>query len=154
MLREKTSGRIHRVEAGGEVNGVKVVQIDPAAVTLGMGDERELVPLVVQRPGGAAPGAPQQAGAAPPVFAGPPGGPFGAQPSPFPQAAAAQPGTAPAPVPGAQPLARRDMSSQPPPPGASAPAAGAPGTYPQSAAPMTAEELLARRRARRAQQNQ
>lgn len=158
MLREKTSGRMHRLETGGEVNGVKVVQIDPAAVTLGMGEERELVPLVVQRPG--APGS--QAAAAPPPSALV-HGPFGA-PTPasaFPQAAAAPPGSAPAQAPaqapasGAQPLTaggRPAFPTQPRQP-ATEPGPG-PNTPQAGVAPMSPEELLARRRARRAQQNQ
>lgn len=149
MLREKTSGRIHRVETGREINGVKIVQIDPQAVTLGVGEEREVVPLVVQRPG--------VPGAAPPVAAAG-AGPFAA-PSTAPPARA--PGLPGGPlVPGqalsaggpAFPTAPGQPISGQTTPGS--PAAGAaPGTA-QPAAPMSPEELLARRRARRAQQNQ
>lgn len=151
MLREKSSGRVHRVEAGKEVNGIKVVQIEPTVVTLGMGEERETVALTVQKPGGApgAPGAPQAAAAPPPSG---PGGPFGAPPSPFPAPGAPPTAVRPAPgqPPGASPFPR---AAQPPAAGAP-PAPTAPTTPQATTAPMTPEELLARRRARRAQQNQ
>lgn len=152
MLREKTSGRIHRVEAGREVNGIKVVQIDPHVVTLGMGEEREIVPLVVQRPGtGTGPGA-----IAPPPAPAATHGPF-APPAPasaFPARPANQPQP---PPPGAQPLTAGGPAFPGPPghgPAAPPPAAAVPGAEQPAAAPMTPEELLARRRARRAQQNQ
>ncbi|HYC34800.1 MAG TPA: hypothetical protein VEC19_00125 [Usitatibacter sp.] len=150
MLREKSSGRVHRVETGKEVNGIKVVQIDPVAVTLGMGEEREVLPLTVQRPGAPAAGAPPA-----PVAQG---GPFAPAPSPFPAAtAAAPPPGMPQPAgpafsrPG-QPVARPNVV--PPTPSVQAGQAPPPGTPQATTAPMSAEELLARRRARRAQQNQ
>lgn len=79
MLREKANGRVHRLEVGRDVNGVRVIQIDPALVTLAMGDEQEVLPLSVQRPG--APGAPPAA-----VTVAPPGGqgPFPPPTSAFP----------------------------------------------------------------------
>lgn len=156
MLREKTSGRIHRVEAGREINGIKVVQIDPQVVTLGVGEERETVPLVVQRPGtGVAPGTGMAPGTiAPPPAAAAMQGPFAAPSSAFP----ARPANQPQPIPlGGQPLTAGGPAFPTGPgqnpPGAPA-AAAAPGTAQPAAAPMTPEELLARRRARRAQQNQ
>lgn len=163
MLREKSNGRIHRLGVGGEVNGIKVVQIDPAGVTLGMGEEREVVPLVVQRPG-ATPGVPGQvaAAAAAQQAAQQAGhqGPFAPPPSAFPVPGGIPPGTplqpgGAAPAPGAgSPFARPAQPTVAPPATAPAPG-GAPAANPQgAAAPMTAEELLARRRARRAQQNQ
>ena len=142
MLREKSSGRIHRVEAGREINGVKVIQIDPHVVTLGVGDEREVVPLVVQR---------QAAGAAPAPAAAMQG-PFGA-PSAFPT----RPPSPPPPPPGSQPQPLTvggpafPTTARQPPPGATSPD---PRAAPSATAPMSPEELLARRRARRAQQNQ
>lgn len=140
MLREKTSGRIHRVEAGREINGIKVVQIDPHGVTLGVGDEREAVPLVVQRPAAGTSG-----GAAPPTAAMP--GPFPGAPSASPAQPSGQPQAVPPPS-GGQPLTAGGPAF---PTGPRQPT-GAPA--PAAAAPMTPEELLARRRARRAQPNQ
>lgn len=146
MLREKSSGRIHRVEAGREINGVKVMKIDPHVVTLGVGEEREVVPLVVQRPG---------AGGAPPPVAAATPGPFGGPASAFPAATAGQPQPVP---PGGQPLTAGGPAfpfPTAPRNGTAAPAtATAPGAAQPAAAPMSPEELLARRRARRAQQNQ
>jgi general secretion pathway protein N len=145
MLREKSSGRIHRVEAGREINGVKVIQIDPQVVTLGVGDEREVVPLVVQRPGtGTAAAVPPPAAAMQ--------GPFGPPASGFPARPPSQP--QPVPPPGGQPLTAGGPAF-PTAPGQPVPgAATPPGTAQPAAAPMSPEELLARRRARRAQQNQ
>lgn len=145
MLREKSSGRIHRAETGGEINGVKVIQIDPQVVTLGVGDEREVVPLVVQRPGtGTAAAAPPPAAAMQGPF-GPPASAFPARPPNQPQ---------PVPPPGGQPLTAGGpafpTAPRQPVPGAVAPS----GTAQPNATPMSPEELLARRRARRAQQNQ
>lgn len=142
MLHEKSSGRIHRVEAGREINGVKVIQIDPQVVTLGVGDEREVVPLVVQRQaaGAAAAAAPMQGPFGPPSSAFPP------RPANPPQAAppsGSQPLTAGGP---AFPTTARQLSV----PGPVVP----PGTAQPGTAPMSPEELLARRRARRAQQDQ
>ncbi len=149
MLREKANGRIHRVERGREVNGIKVIEIEPEVVTLAQGSEREVLSLQVQRPGGA-PAAPVQAG------------PFGTPAA----AAPAQPGTgmpAPSNIPPASPPA------QPSPSPPALPRAGVfspqatpstPGAAPanpvarEAEAPMTPEELLARRRARRNQQTQ
>lgn len=158
LLREKTNGRIHRLETGRDVNGVKVLQIDPAAVTIGMGDEREVLPLSVQRT--AVAGVPI-AVAAPPTPAGQ--GPFGPPPSSFPApgAPASQSGGLPRSPQGPQSLS---AGSVPFPTGPQTSAANPAGTSnaaspdgaanPANAAPMSPEELLARRRARRAQQNQ
>ena len=159
MLREKSNGKIHRVETGREINGMKVTQIDPTQVVIGIGEELEVVPLTVQRPGApaAVPGAPA------PLAAG--GGPFAAPApaSPFPAQGGPTAG-ATAPAAGPPGFARGFQGNTAAAPGApaapaAAPAAapGAPGNpnNPQATtAPMTPEELLARRRARRAQQNQ
>lgn len=138
MLREKASGKIHRLEVGREVNGVRVATIDRDTVTLAQGAESEIVPMQVQKPGVAAP----------PMAAGPFGGPVGQVPQ-------AHPG-APQPVP--------PPPAQPQPPRVQLPPASAallgiapgaqPGNPPESSTPMSPEELLARRRARRAQPNQ
>ncbi|HEX4782421.1 MAG TPA: hypothetical protein VH301_16805 [Usitatibacter sp.] len=134
MLREKSSGKIHRVEAGNDVNGIKVSQIDPEEVTLTMGPDREVLPLLVQK-AATGPGAPAAAPAA--------SGPFmreatQGQPSPPATPVPGQPFAPPLPlVPGQQP---NPMARQPMNPG---------GINPGGAAPLTPEELLARRRARR-----
>ena len=157
MLREKTSGKIHRVEKGRDVNGIQVAEVEPESVTLAQGDEREVIELRVQRPG--APGAPP----APPATAASSAGPF-ASTAPVPGAPAVPssgtpPGVAtPNPV---APPAGNPFGSVPRPPqtspGPLAPStasANRPATaVPQeaSSAPMTPEELLARRRARRNQ---
>lgn len=162
MLREKSSGRVHRVGVGNELGGgVKVFEIQPQMVVLGVGEEKENVPLTVQRPG--APGAPAAAAPAPLAQ-----GPFGAQSSPFPTAPAPgtpggppifpaappqQPGAPASPFPRATPPAPAQPPGAPTAPGAAPPAAP-PGAPQATTAPMTPEELLARRRARRAQQNQ
>lgn len=160
MLREKATGRVHRVETGKEIDGIKIVQIDPTVVTLGVGDEREIVPLSVQRPGAQVAGAPPAAPGAPPPAAFAAQGPFGATAAP---GAPVVPG-APQPLTAAgSPFPARTMTPQPPvqPPGAPPPTAaatpapappGGPVTTP--APPMSPEELMARRRARRAQQDQ
>ena len=163
MLREKANGRIHRLETGKEVNGVRVIQIDPAVVTIGMGDEQEVLPLSVQRPG--APGSPGAAAPAPPIVGL--GGPFGSPASAFPapgtpgQPVAGQPGVPPRLPQGAQsvgagnvpfPTGPQTNPANPAAPPSAATPAGAANTA--GAAPMSPEELLARRRARRAQQNQ
>jgi hypothetical protein len=166
MLREKANGRIHRLETGKDVNGVKVIQIDTAAVTIGMGDEQEVLPLSVQRPAAGAPGTP---GSIPPqAFAGQ--GPFAPPASGFPAPGTTpqgtgQPGIPPRPSQGAQSLSAGSVPFPTGPqnipvnpvatPGSATPSgSAAPPAAANDATPMTPEELLARRRARRAQQNQ
>lgn len=151
MLREKSSGRIHRAEVGREIDGIRVAQIDREGVTLTQGADREVLQLQVMRPG-AVPGSPQASASA---------GPFGPT-TPAGGGATAAPGGAPSPAPAAAP----QQAGAPPTlrsPGAilNAPnplAAPAPGTNPTpptaTTTPMSPEELLARRRARRGQQSQ
>lgn len=146
MLREKANGRIHRVERGREVNGIKVVEIEPEAVKLALGGQSEVVPLTVQK-AGAAPGAPAVAGQ-PGPFAAPPQAPAAPAPPPPAQQAAPALGFTPS-----EAAARAAAASQATPlqglnPGQSSLPQATPG------APLTPEELLARRRARRAQPNQ
>jgi hypothetical protein len=149
MLREKSSGRIHRVETGREINGIKIAEIDREAVTLTQGNDREVLTLQVLKAG-----AVPNVGAANPAAAA---GPFGPSAPLGGPAAAAAPGQAaqsgvpvppplPAPTPGMIPNAPNPL------------AAPAPGTNPAPSAvtgsPVSPEELLARRRARRGQQPQ
>ena len=54
LLKEKTSGRIHRVELGRDVNGLHLAEVEPDRVTLTQGPEREVIELRVQRVAGAA----------------------------------------------------------------------------------------------------
>jgi hypothetical protein len=161
LLREKSSGRTVRVEQGKEVNGITVAKIEPDQVTLAQAGDQEVVPMLVSK--AAAPPAGM------PVPAAPAAGPF-----------APPPGAAPPVQPGANPVSRpaNAPAAQPPAPAAQPPLFGpggfgpfrAPGaatpqpspvqdpttaTPPVSqAAPLTPEELLARRRARRNQQTQ
>lgn len=149
MLREKSSGRVIRIERGREVNGLKVVEIQPETVTLSLGSEEEKLSLSVLKP---APGSPAAA---------PQGGPF-APAAPAGAPAAATPTTPPAapPLATVTPLGRAATM-----PGVAQPNAAQPATTPNpnpaarvapdaAAAPLTPEELLARRRARRTPQNQ
>ena len=150
MLREKSSGRIHRVESGREINGVKVIQIDPHVVTLGVGEEREIVPL--RGPAAGRRHADGRRACAPCRLRC--RARSQARLRAFPARPANQPQAAP---PGGQPLTAGGPAFPTAPhqsnPGAPATAA-APDAAQPAAAPMTPEELLARRRARRAQQNQ
>ena len=50
LLREKSTGHIHRVEKGREVNGIKVAEVTPESVTLAEGNEQEVLPLQVLKP--------------------------------------------------------------------------------------------------------
>ena len=156
LLREKASGRIHRIARGGELNGIKVAAVEPETVTLAMGGQQEQLPLMVQKPG--TPGAPGHPGAAPNPAAAPtvmqgPFAPAGVTmptnvpgPAPVPQAPFNQPGPHPT-IPGVPP-------GQVP----GAPFAPTAANQPQATADPNAglspEEILARRRARRAQQSQ
>jgi hypothetical protein len=142
LLREKATGKVHRVEKGHDLDGIKVAEITPESVTLAQGSEQEVLPLQVIKPA-ASPGAAAQVGPfgpataagamAPPAAGAVPGNPAHA-PSPPPPPPTTRFG--PAPVTPQQPNAH-------------------PNAVPQATtAPLTPEELLARRRARRAQQSQ
>lgn len=162
MLREKSSGRLHRIARGGEVNGIKVATIEPQSVTLAMGAEQESLPLTVQRPG--APGQPAQPGQ--PVM--PPAsatlqGPFGASGNaaavahPTPAGVPAPTGFGPGPSGGFPVPAAGNVPGQAPIPGQGAVPTPPMNVAPQGADPnagLSPEEILARRRARRAQQTQ
>lgn len=143
LLREKSSGRIHRVETGKDVNGIKVEKIEPTEVVLAMSGERETVALTVQRPGG-----PAGSGTATPGDPGPFGVPA-AQPLGIPAAVpSGAPGTEAPPVQGRAPPGSISPAARGP-TNTGAAAAGQPATQ-----PMSPEELLARRRARRNQPTQ
>jgi general secretion pathway protein N len=149
MLREKSSGRVIRIERGHEVNGIKVTEIQPEAVTLAQGSEEERLTLSVQK-APALPGVPPPAAVSQGPFAvtPPPGAPAAAPVPPVPAArpiAATSPFAYRAPVQGlAQPNGAPPAATPNPNPAARA--------APDAAAPLTPEEQLARRRARRAVQ--
>jgi general secretion pathway protein N len=137
LLRDKATGRIHRVEKDHELNGMKLAEVSPESVTLAQGAEQEVLPLQVQK---------THAGAA-----GEPAGPFGN----------GMPGAAPgAPIPGVPSPGSPNPLAPPPAPNTPHSQFGPMPANPQSAAvpqattaPMSPEELLARRRARRAPNN-
>ena len=146
LLKEKASGRMHRVEKGRDLNGIQVAEIEPERVTLAQGAEVEVLDLRVQRPG-ASPGSV------------PPPAPSAGSQGPFPAPSASSRG---APAAGSPVLGQPVVPAGPLPTGASTPTsiaapsnASAPAV-PQGAnpAPMSPEELLARRRARRSQSPQ
>jgi hypothetical protein len=161
LLREKASGRVVRVEQGKDVNGITVAQIEPEQVTLAQGGDKEVVPLLVTKGAAPAPTAAVPAAAAGP-FAAPaapnaaPGANPAARPPVVAQPVVAQPAAPPGPAAnpgslfGPRPGGLTPGNSYIPP--APDPTTGTPPT--SQAAPLTPEELLARRRARRTQQSQ
>jgi hypothetical protein len=129
LLKEKSTGHIVRAEKGKDLNGMKIAEVTPQSVTLALGNEQEVISMEVVKPG---PG---------PTTA--PGGPFGPGVAPAAAPPAAQPQAGapnPAPHAGASfgPTPREANPGPPPVPQA-------------TTTPMSPEELLARRRARRAQ---
>jgi general secretion pathway protein N len=158
LLREKSSGRVVRVEQGKDVNGITVAKIEPEQVTLTQGGDQEVVAMLVSKAG---------APPAVPVPPAPAAGPFAPVPGAAPPVQpGVNPAARPAPVPVTQPGAPSAL-----PPGGFGPGGFGPyrpsgpaqpsnpvqdpttATPPVSqAAPLTPEEILARRRARRNQQ--
>jgi general secretion pathway protein N len=141
MVREKSSGKVQRIESGKDFNGMKVVSIERESVTLGLGGDEEKLTLNVQKP--PASGVPHSGapgGGAPT----PSQGPFAA-PAAVVEAVPA-PGTPAAP---GAPAVVKPLPGKPV-PGANPAAATAPeGTAAATPAPLTPEEALARRRAAR-----
>lgn len=166
LLRERAGNKTHRVEKGRDVNGITVAEIESDKVTLRQGNDSEVVGLLVQRPGTLPPvGLP---GAAPPAAAPPvSAGPFATPPAPVAPVPTAPPAAA---VPGASPVRPPQPNMPPRTGGGPVPVPGQPAlpggpSFPTTPAPapgaaatptgeMTAEEILARRRARRIQQQQ
>ena len=147
LLKEKTTGRVYRVDKGKDVNGIVVESIEPTKVTLALGGERENLNLTVQK--AAAAGAPGTPGAAnQPTATGEAHGPFAAAAAGQPQGAA-PPANAAANPPQASAVGAGSTPATNPP--AAPQRAVTPGATNQ---PMTPEELLARRRARRNQPTQ
>lgn len=90
LLKEKSTGRIYRVEKGHDLNGLKLADVSPESATLAQGGEQEVLPLQVIKPAplGNVPGA----------------GPFGPAPGVHPANPAARPGAVnPAARPSAHP---------------------------------------------------
>jgi hypothetical protein len=137
LLREKSSGRTHRVERGRDVNGMTLASVDADRVVLAQGADREELVLMVQK----GPSPPVQ----PTVAVGPAGVLAPQQPAVPPRVnpIAAPPGQ---PITGAGPFLPPGFNPTPAP--AATPTQPAAGAQ-TSAAPLTPEELLARRRARR-----
>jgi len=129
LLKEKSTGHVVRAEKGKEVNGLKVTEVTPESVTLEQGKEQEVLPL--------------QVGKAGPSNVAPNTGPFG--PPGVPGVFSAGPAAGAAPGLPAHPLPAPPSSTSNP---------AAPSVPQASGAPLTPEELLARRRARREQQTQ
>jgi hypothetical protein len=165
LLREKSSGRVVRVEQGKDVNGLTVAQIEPEQVTLAQGGDQEVVPLLVTKgaapaPIPAVPGAASAAGpfGAPAAPNAAPGANPAARPPVVTQPVVAQPaappgqGANPASLFGPRPGGLTPGNNYIPPAPAPDPTTSTPPT--SQAAPLTPEELLARRRARRTQQSQ
>jgi hypothetical protein len=157
LLREKSSGRVIRVEEGKDVNGITVAQVDPEQVKLTQGGDQEVVQLLVTKGAPVAP-APAAAAAASAGPFGPVAGPPPSPAAPNPNARAAPPAPAAAapaqpPNPNVNPNSLFGPRANPLAPGQVVdPTTATPPT--SQAAPLTPEELLARRRARRAQQSQ
>ena len=159
LLREKSSGRVIRVEEGNDVNGIKVAQVDAEQVKLTQGGDSEVVQMLVSK-GAVQPAAPPSTAAAASAgpFAPPPGPPPApAPPGANPLARAAPPPTAAQPGQPPQPPVNPNSLFGPRPSGLTPspvtdPTTATPPT--SQAAPLSPEELLARRRARRNQQSQ
>ena len=150
LLREKSSGRTHRVELGREINGIKLAEVQPEQITLTQGGQTEVLTLSVQKAGGATAAAALPQG----PFAGPP--PPQAPP-PVATGVGPPPAQAPVPmgIPGVTPgIPSPSSTGFPPIPGAANPLQQPSTPPPAAGTPMSPEELLARRRARRTQQNQ
>jgi hypothetical protein len=145
------------VEAGREINGIKIAEIDRESVTLTQGNDREVLQMQVLRPGavpgpGQGPGASAAAGPFGPTSPAPGGGlpgPGGAPGQPVPGAGLPAPTVAAPPVPQSPGM----ILNNPNPLAAPAPGTN-PGAQTANTTPMSPEELLARRRARRGQQSQ
>ena len=137
LLREKASGRTHRVERGKDVNGMTLASVDTDRVVLALGADREELVLTVQK--APLPPPPQTAAA----LAGPPPPPL----APLPNTIATPVGQ---PVSGAGPFLPSGFAPAPSTPAAAPAAPAQPAAGAQSSlAPLTPEEVLARRRARR-----
>ena len=95
MVREKSSGKVQRIESGKDFNGMKVVSIERESVTLGVGSDEEKLTLNVQKGRLGGPGARRTPAPAPgPCRRLPHGGAASRLGIPVPNAAPSPPGTA------------------------------------------------------------
>lgn len=143
MVRDKSSGKVQRIESGKDFNGMKVVSIERESVTLGVGSDQEKLTLNVQK--GPAVGAPAAGASAAVLMPAP--GPFSSPPAPA-TAAAPAPGF-PVPAAPGQPPGTAPANAPKQAPGTSPPAGFMPDGTPSNPAPLSPEEALARRRAAR-----
>jgi hypothetical protein len=132
LLKEVSTGTVHRVEKGGEIQGMqgmKVADVTPQQVVLTAGGDSETLLLLVARTTGDAAAAMER-------------GPFDSSPAP------AAAGSARPSAPGsASPVAAPASSASTPAQSASAPAPAPAASRPA----MTPEEIISRRRAARTQ---
>ncbi len=141
MLKEVATNRTYVVRKGEQLNGITVDAVEPGRVVLKQGEDSEDLAMKTQGPGKVAPPAPMTFGSifqqiAPQSPAPPPAAPAApAIAMPKPPAALAAPGAGL-------------------PPAGAAPPLPAPQPALSSQAPLTPEEILARRRAARTQQAQ
>jgi general secretion pathway protein N len=145
MLKHLPTNKFHSVRKGEQVNGITVDTVQPDRVILRMGEETEEISMRTAKspalPPSPPPGTMPSAG---PIPSGSPGPAMpGSMPSRQPQPAPGfGPGPGPGPVPGVTPAPVM-------------PSAAAPGQPPAAAAQqLTPEQIIARRRAARAQQTQ
>ncbi len=133
FLKEVTTGTVHRVEKGGQIEGMTLEEVAPEKVVLRAGDDSESLPLLVAKGAGAPAAAVER-------------GPFG---SAAPGPATPVPGMPAEPAPGATGAAKPVVV----PPATAAgrvamPAAARPATQPSAdESGLTPEEIIRRRRA-------
>ncbi|MGE0357068.1 MAG: hypothetical protein AB7P08_09145 [Burkholderiales bacterium] len=146
MLKEVSTGTIHRVEKGGEILGMKLAEVSAEQVVLKAGEDTETLELLVARGAGNAAAAVERG-----PFASPAPGP--ATPGGQPQAAPGSPLPAPAASVGSATIGGVPAAAL----GGRVTAGGlsvTPPTATPGSAAMTPEEIIARRRAARRPQPQ
>lgn len=143
MLKEVSTGEIHRVEKGGKIMGMTLAEISSEEVVLKAGDDSETLPLLVAKGAGNAAVAVQRGPFEPPAT---PSAASAGKAGPVAATGRTAVGGAPAPA--------QDRSTMPGALGSGAGAAALSG-IPRAAAPgspaMTPEEIISRRRAARRQ---
>ena len=143
MLKEVSTGTIHRVEKGGEILGMKLAEVSAEQVVLRAGDDTETLELLVARGGGSAAAAVEQ-------------GPFGTRPATATPAGTSQ--AAPKGTTSGAPAPSATIGGVPAPALGGRVAPGGLSIMPpaarQESSGMTPEEIIARRRAARRPQPQ